>query len=116
MKTKIMIVDDNILSLDSIYLSLKSHGFVVSTFSSPLKALSAFANERFDAVLSDYYMPEMRGDELLNKIKSIDPDVKTFLFSGYISSSIMENLDLEIAGTFLKKPLDITQIIMALED
>ena len=115
MKSKIMIVDDNVLSLDSIYLSLKSHGFTVSTYSSPLKALAAFQRENFDAVLSDYFMPEMKGDEFLEKIKAIAPEVKTFLFSGYISSTSFNALDISKTGIFLKKPLDIEQIILALE-
>lgn len=116
MKIRIMIVDDNHLSLDSMYLSLISHGFSVTRFTSSLAALSSFQKGDFDAVLSDYYMPDMKGDELLRRIQIIDPKVKTFLFSGNISKKTFQDKHFDDCSIYLTKPLDIKKIILTLEN
>ena len=46
------------------------------------EALEMFAQNRFDVVISDYTMPEMRGDELPTKVKHLAPSQPILILTG----------------------------------
>lgn len=64
-------------------------------------------------VLLDYYMPDMNGIEVLEKLWYIDPSVPVLLFSGYSQSSIMRNCERDNAIGFLQKPYTINELLFA---
>ena len=56
--------DENLLNLNKIFME-KSGEFLIDTVSSAPEALEMIATARYDAILSDYQMPEMDGIEFL---------------------------------------------------
>ena len=61
---RILVVDDEPLVCDSVKWMLMSYGYEVEAATSGEQALALFEKNKFDLVIVDYLMPEMKGDEL----------------------------------------------------
>lgn len=79
----VLYVDDEPFLLDICKLFLEKTGeFRVQTESSAKDALKRLAHESFDALVSDYQMPEMDGIEFLKEIRSQQNFVPFIIFTG----------------------------------
>jgi PAS domain S-box-containing protein len=79
----LLYVDDepDLLHLGKLFLE-RSGEFSVTTFTSPLEALENLATTTYDAIISDYQMPEMDGLELLKIVRSRYGNLPFILFTG----------------------------------
>ena len=73
--------DENLLGLNKIFME-KSGEFLVDTVSSAPEALDRIPAARYDAILSDYQMPEMDGIEFLKIVRTRHGDLPFILFTG----------------------------------
>jgi PAS domain S-box-containing protein len=79
----ILYVDDESLLLDTLKQFLeKDHEFVVSTALSTREALDMLTTTCFDAIISDYEMPEIDGIAFLKMIREKYPDLPFLIFTG----------------------------------
>ena len=53
----------------------------ITTFTSPLQALSYVTDHRVDLVISDYRMPDMDGAVFLTRVKALQPDSARIILS-----------------------------------
>lgn len=81
----ILCVDDEELGLQVRKLVLEREGYRVLTATDGPTALAIFARERVDAVVLDYYMPEMNGAAVAVELRRMRPNVPILLLSAYIS-------------------------------
>jgi len=80
---RILFVDDEPALLDITKLFLERTGTIqVTCCSSGPQALDLILCDFFDAIVSDYDMPEMTGIDLLEKVRSIDQRIPFILFTG----------------------------------
>lgn len=80
---RVLCVDDDALSLDLAKAFLEDSGELkLETTTSGLEALNMMAAKRYDAIVSDYSMPEMDGLELLKRVRRRDADIPFILFTG----------------------------------
>jgi PAS domain S-box-containing protein len=81
---KILILDDDKLTTDSLKPLLTFEGFTdVVFFNSPQEALEYLKNNKRDVIISDFKMPEMNGHEFLSKAKELYPNASMILLTGY---------------------------------
>jgi CheY-like chemotaxis protein len=80
----ILCIDDEPKGVAIRKLLLESQGYEVVTATSGREGLALFASRAISAVVLDYAMPEMNGDEVAAALKRIDPAVKILLFSAYV--------------------------------
>ena len=66
---RILAIDDAADTLMLLEFDLQSEGYEVTTASSGKEALSLLAEQKFDLILLDMYMPELNGLEVLKQIK-----------------------------------------------
>ena len=66
---KILLIDDEPEIARAMGFRLRGAGFAVQTASQGAEALEALGNGSFDAVLSDFMMPELNGLELTRIVK-----------------------------------------------
>jgi PAS domain S-box-containing protein len=79
----VMYVDDEpaLLEIGKLFLE-KSGQFRVDTVTSALEALQKIKSRSYDAIVSDYQMPEMDGIALLKEIRAEFPDLPFIIFTG----------------------------------
>jgi len=70
MTKKILIVDDNEVTLTSIKEVIESMGYKVITVTNGKQALKILQQKSFDLVLLDILMPGMSGIDVLKKIRA----------------------------------------------
>jgi two-component system, chemotaxis family, chemotaxis protein CheY len=77
----ILVVDDEeaVGYVFERYLNIK--GYRVSVALSGEQALACFQADRPDLVITDYKMPGMNGDELLRRLRAIDPALRAVMIS-----------------------------------
>lgn len=78
-KKVILCVDDNEQDLSVLKFMLSTNGYRVLSASTGQEALALFQENLIDLVLVDYGMPQMRGDQLVGKLKEIASHVPMML-------------------------------------
>jgi len=82
-RISVLYVDDepDLLELGRQFLEIRGE-FAVSTTESVADAKAMLLNKPFDAIISDYHMPETNGIEFLKYIRQQYPDIPFILFTG----------------------------------
>jgi DNA-binding NtrC family response regulator len=113
---KILLVDDdkNILELNR--LILEAEGYFVDDSDNAETALKYVSSGSYDVVVLDYFMPDMNGDELVEKIMGVDECVKFVLVTGY--SHFKASLELVVGnrGKVLIKPVEVSELLDTLTE
>jgi PAS domain S-box-containing protein len=108
----ILLVDDEELVLEVGKGFLKVMGYIVLTAQGGREALETYKKHQ-DAialVILDIVMPSMKGGEVFDRLKEINPDVKVLLSTGYSIDGEATKI-LERGGKgFIQKPFDIKQL------
>lgn len=68
-KYTICIVEDNPDFNEILSCILSDEGYVIKSFLNPQEALKYVSENEVDAIISDYNMPYMKGDEFIDKVK-----------------------------------------------
>ncbi len=104
----VLYVDDEIPLTNVIQIFLTRQGFHVDVANDPLDALEMFsaAPEKYDIVVSDQVMPNMRGDQLAQAMLAIKPSIPFILCSGYSDAIDITQAKEKGVQEFLQKPLD----------
>jgi CheY-like chemotaxis protein len=80
----ILCVDDEPIGLEVRKMLLQFEGYEVLTARSGPEGLQVFASNPVDAVVLDYSMPGMNGDEVAAEMKRLKPAVKILLLSAFV--------------------------------
>jgi len=78
----ILIVDDEPELRDLISCVLMEAGHQVTCAENGIEAGKAYANQKFDVVLTDVIMPEKDGMQVIGDLRRKHPDVKIIAMSG----------------------------------
>lgn len=105
---RILLVDDDQMLLSMGREMLESFGYSVVTATNGRRALETFRQDPsgFDALVSDYSMPEMNGHELIRESLALRADLPAILCSGYMEKVSGEDLENLGHTAFLSKPID----------
>ena len=114
-KQTVVIVEDNLDSLEFLEYSFKKVGFDTICFGDSTVAFKFLAQNKVDAIITDWMMPEIDGCQLVEKLKdSVNGRSLKYLVS-CISDRfyIEEALDTGIDG-FMSKPIRVKKLIDAI--
>ncbi|XXX75953.1 response regulator [Sorangium sp. So ce134] len=108
---EVFVVDDDPALVESLMDLLSDEGYRVQGFTRPLEALDRLARgARPRAVLLDYVMPDMTGEEFLDALAAAGIEVPVLLLSGVSEPSIRG----AVAGV-LAKPFDVDRLLGVLD-
>jgi DNA-binding NtrC family response regulator len=96
----ILCIDDESIILMSLVSDIKDHfgeKFIYRASSNPLEVLDIVKKLIADGidtitVVSDWLMPGMKGDELIDEISALFPNVRCVIITGHGKSSAMEKV------------------------
>ena len=83
--SKILIMDDDLLALESLENYLKQADYDVVTASSAREAVDQARETPCDLALLDMKMPEMDGFQVAAMLRQLQPDLRVIIFTGYAS-------------------------------
>ncbi len=115
----ILIVDDEQLQRDLLQGFLNKQGFYVESAANGRQAMNLFMDRPFDLVLLDHRMPDMNGDEVLEKIKATNPLIRAIMITAFGAVDTAVRVMQLGADDFLEKPVDLEELltkIRALEE
>jgi two-component system, cell cycle sensor histidine kinase and response regulator CckA len=107
----ILVIDDDEDVLNFIRDILETHGYAVFTANNPVLAIDLFTEyiDRIHLVITDYIMPLMDGNELIEKLREVKPSVKILVVSGFGDREIKKhNRNVDI---FLRKPFEVSELL-----
>ncbi len=110
MKTKILVVDDELSMREFISILLEREGYEVLTAADADTALERLASSAIDLVISDVQMPGLNGLELLARIRASSPETAVLLITAYSTAEqAVEAMKLG-AYDYLAKPFKVEEI------
>lgn len=113
----ILIVDDNAAVREVLRVGLEAAGHTVREAKNGREGIRAFRNEPCDLVITDIYMPERDGLELIEALRRTHPKVKILAMSG--ASGTMDYLNKARslgAATVIRKPFVMPTVLNAVMD
>ena len=102
---KVLLVDDEKVILTVSREALSNIAEEIVTHTDPQDALQEEL-ATFDVILSDFYMPGMRGDEFLRHVKESAPDVPFIFLTQNDDLGIAVELIRHGADDYISKPID----------
>ena len=108
--TRILVVDDEPAVGGTIKLMLEHEGHKVQIASSSKEALSLLEVGNYDLVITDYAMPEMKGDALAIAVKKMRPHLPIIMITAHAdvlkaSGNPLTGVDVLIDKPFLMDDL-----------
>ena len=112
--SKILLIDDEQVTLKMLRMLLGTYGYNVVVATSGEQGLKAFQAERPAVVLTDVRMPGMDGIEVLKKLKQMDSRVEVIVITGHGDMEMAINALQNLASDFLNKPVQRHELELAL--
>jgi CheY-like chemotaxis protein len=112
---RILVVDDEALVGDTLRGLLTADGYKVEVATGGSEALAAFEHGPFDLVITDYVMPEMKGDQLACEIKTRVRGQKIVLLTGLEEKLNSSHCPFPVE-LVMAKPFDLPQFLQAINN
>ena len=107
----ILVADDERSIRLMLETGLTLNGLRVTSVRTGREALEAARTGAFDAVLSDIYMPELSGLELVEALRAADPHLPIVLMTAQGSLEVAVEAVARGANDFIGKPFDISTVV-----
>tara|TARA_B110001454_G_scaffold219194_1_gene251323 strand:- start:80668 stop:81126 length:459 start_codon:yes stop_codon:yes gene_type:complete len=106
-----MLVDDEVDLLETMKLSLECFFEKVDTCSDGKEAFEIIASQKYDFIVSDVQMPNMKGDELLKNLRTIGISTPFICISGNGSKAQVLDAQRQGGADYMDKPFDFDLLI-----
>lgn len=111
---KVLLIDDEEVIRNRMKKVIEKEGYETFIASGGREGMEIFAREDPDLVITDLMMPDMDGMEVMHLVKKASPGTEVILITGYGEYEMAVQALREGALDYLKKPIDIDQLIISL--
>jgi DNA-binding NtrC family response regulator len=101
-----LIVDDDNDIIDCFKHIFECEGYKIECAQNPDEALNKVREKKYLIAILDYILPNMRGDELAEKLLKIDDSINLIFISGYTDAEETINRKGISAFRFFMKPIN----------
>jgi CheY-like chemotaxis protein len=112
---QILVADDEPLVRRSIQMLLEHDGHVVFAADSGETALAQLAQRRYDLVITDFSMPGMHGDQLVGRIREIQPEQPIIMATAFVEEYEVFGKGSALVDAMLLKPFSLIELREAIE-
>jgi DNA-binding NtrC family response regulator len=107
----ILVVDDDAGVRKTLSSILSENGYLVVTAENGKQTLKATEKEYFDAALIDVELPDIKGTELLIKLKERQPSMVRIIVTGFPSLENAIKAVNQGADAYVLKPFDVAELL-----
>jgi two-component system response regulator AtoC len=111
----ILITDDDPLQRELLAGFLTRQGYQVLTAGDGAEALRLFQREPVQLVLLDQRMPGLPGEEVLARMKALNPGVRACMITAYGAVDVAVKVMKLGADEFLEKPVDLQDLLARIQ-
>jgi formate/nitrite transporter len=111
MAERMLVIDDEVIVLESCKRVFSDQGFDVSVTASPQEGLRLAGNSRFDVILCDWQMPGFDGMDVVEELDRISPESTVVMISGYPSVGRATEAMKRGAMDYVSKPFTPDEIL-----
>jgi len=111
MKKNILIVDDDPNICKLLVRFLSKNGFEAQSCSGGAAAIDLLKDETFHLLLTDFRLPDMNGNELIQRAKVVNPALVIIMITGYSDVQIAVRAIKLGAYDYVTKPLHPDEIL-----
>ncbi len=112
MSYEILIVDDEEIIRDNLSYVLEAEGFIVDKAENGFVAYNKVKEKHFDLIITDIEMPSMKGTELLEKVKALDPQTAVIIITAFGSLETAISALRNGASDYILKPIEFDELIL----
>ena len=107
----LLIVDDDVNVLSSLYRLFRPDGYRILTASTPAEGFEMLALQQVHVIVCDQRMPVMSGTEFLSKVKEMYPETIRIILSGYTGlEAVLDSINRGAIYRFYTKPWNDIQL------
>jgi excisionase family DNA binding protein len=106
----VLVIDDDPALQQLFKQFLKKAGFGRIVVGTGSEAIQFAEKQKFDLVFLDLKLPDISGDELYKKLKSLHPDLPIVIITGYPDSEILSKILASGPVTVIQKPIEFEQL------
>ena len=110
-----LVVDDNEETRNTLSTILEDKGYSVETVENGKKAINLCKKVPFDIALIDIVLPDIKGTELLSKLKELQPKMAKIIITGYPSIENAAESVNEKAEGYIIKPFNPEKLLEMIE-
>ncbi len=114
-RQRILVVDDEQGLREGCRRVLSRYHFQVDLAATGREGLALFRQNRPDLVLLDVMMPDVSGIELMNTLRTDDPDIVCIIITGYATVELAVEAMKLGAYDFIAKPFSDDNLLLAVE-
>ena len=107
----VIVVDDEHAIRALMAETLEAPQRLVTTFETPMAALEFAAGNPVHVAILDLMMPSMTGIELAQRLKTLHPDCRVVICTGYLAENYEGLAQAEHVDRVLQKPFDVMELI-----
>jgi two-component system response regulator AtoC len=115
LKTRILIVDDEVDALDLMEELFQKNGYDTYTASNGVEALNVLRETEVDIMISDIFMPEMDGMALLDTVGKKYQDMSVLMITAHGTIETAVEAMKKGAKDYILKPLHLDEIVGKVE-
>lgn len=109
--TSLLIVDDDAGIREMLSTVLTNEGYLVEAVENGKQAIKACEESLFDVALIDVELPDMKGTELLMRLKKMQPKMVRIVITGHPSLESAMRAVNERADGYVLKPIEVTELL-----
>lgn len=113
--TRLLVVDDELGMRDMLSIELGGKGYQVMVAGNGQEALERMRGQKFDLVITDLMMPQMDGINLLENLKSLDPELEVIMATGHGTIESAVAAMKTGAYDFILKPYNLDELNVLIE-
>lgn len=107
---KILVVDDDDSGREALTLLLRSAGYDVASAATGLGAIEMIDRDRYQVVVSDLFLPDKSGLDILQHVQKFSPTTEVIVVTGYASAQTAVKAMKEGAFDYITKPIDFDEL------
>lgn len=107
---KILVIDDDESGREALSMLLQTTGYDVSSAATGMDALDLIDREQFHVIVSDLFLPDKSGLDILQEVQKNSPTTEVIVVTGHASAQTAVRAMKEGAFDYITKPIDFDEL------